>query len=472
MKINAFGFAAALLLAVSPLAWGLDEVTILPPVLTNQIVKNPGKGWVVYSRNQPLSRFPQKALAMASVAVWRWAWAEIEPQENVFDWRQIDEALTQCSSYGLKCNFGIETANSTAPIGYVTPKWVFDAGALGVEIRKPRSPNNLAIATNQIVPQFDDPVFLAKYAAFLKALAARYDGNPNIAFIDIRSCGNWGGGQLAPWTSLVDMRDITPPKFRQHVQMHLDAFTRTPLCLPTGNNRFIDVYEWASVRGVWLRDDAVCGTSDGRGTRVALGRVPAVFEICGEYAQIKLSGLWDGKQITPGVGYAFASCVERGSPTYASLGLGSWDTPQLIDKEWPLVARMANRMGYYIVLRRAGVPTRLHPGQAARLQLRWENLGVAPVYTPCFMGIALLDSSGAPVQICWPAGSNPANWKPGVTVNEDVNFTFTVPEGPYRLALGLFEHVGDIRPSIRLGSDLEMANGWHVLQQVIVQSVE
>jgi hypothetical protein len=34
-------------------------------------------------------------------------------------------------------------------------------------------------------PDYDDPVFLAKLDRYLAAMAARYDGNPEIAFVDV-----------------------------------------------------------------------------------------------------------------------------------------------------------------------------------------------------------------------------------------------------------------------------------------------
>lgn len=460
-------------MTASPALKGADDVTLLPPVITNSVVKNPGKGWVLYSRGQTLDRYSSCALALASVAVWRWEWAEIEPGENTFNWRPIDEALSQCARYGLKCNFSIQAANSTSLRAYVTPKWVFDAGAKGTQVPQPKPPHNIPIATNQVIPVFDDPIFLAKSRAFIKALAARYDGNPHIECIDIRSYGNWGELNLTPWSSLVGMRDIQPAKLREHIQMHLDAFHRTPVCLPMGGPAYDEVYDWAAGTGVWMRDDAVCGTSDGHITRVCLGRAPAIFEYGADYAQLKQIGWWDGRQTSAGVGYAFSQCVDHGCPTYAPLGLASWDTPRFLQDEPEMVIRLSNRLGYHFVLRRAGVPTRLFSGEPVRLQLRWENLGVAPIYIPCFLGVALIDDTGAVASVCFPDGSKPANWKPGTVVNEDVLVNFApVQVGRYRLALGLFEHLGDIQPTFRLGNDMELVNGWHILTPVVVEPGE
>jgi hypothetical protein len=42
------------------------------------------------------------------------------------------------------------------------------------------------------VPDLSDPTFIAYAQKLLNALGARYDGNPNLAFVDIGMVGSWG----------------------------------------------------------------------------------------------------------------------------------------------------------------------------------------------------------------------------------------------------------------------------------------
>ena len=39
---------------------------------------------------------------------------------------------------------------------------------------------------------FDDPIFMEEHEKFIKALAARYDGDPRLGGLDLGSYGNWG----------------------------------------------------------------------------------------------------------------------------------------------------------------------------------------------------------------------------------------------------------------------------------------
>ena len=74
---------------------------------------------------------------------------------------------------------------------FATPEWVRKAGARGFlyQFGSGRSE-----AGNLWDPDFGDAIFLEKLDRFLGAMSARYDGNPNIAFVDIGSFGLWGEG--------------------------------------------------------------------------------------------------------------------------------------------------------------------------------------------------------------------------------------------------------------------------------------
>jgi hypothetical protein len=152
------------------------------------------------------------------------------------------------------------------------------------------------------------------------------------------------------------------------------------------------------------------------------------------------------------------------------LGQAPWDTPILLKDEPKLIARLSNRIGYNIVLRRAGAPTLMRSGSPSRLQLRWENTGVAPMFRQRVLGAALLDGNGRVAAQCWPSGSLTSNWAPGKLINEEVLLMFSdVKAGRYNLAIGLFDHLGDARASIRLANEMEVIDGWHVLTSVVVE---
>ena len=105
----------------------------------------------------------------------RLPWSFLEPEEGDFAWETIDTPAARWTDVGKKVALRITSTENWMQMG--TPKWVFDAGARFYEVNGYRE------------PEYNDSIFLAKLDHFLEALAARYDNNPNVAFIDIGHFG-------------------------------------------------------------------------------------------------------------------------------------------------------------------------------------------------------------------------------------------------------------------------------------------
>jgi hypothetical protein len=183
-------------------------------------------------------------------------------------------------------------SHTSKPDGYSTPKWVFDVGLPRrvVELKevKLRTTGTPGV---KIVPTFNDPVFLDKLADFLAAMGRRFDGDRRIAFLDVRSYGNWGEGHMHPFGG----EPISPEEFRHHIQRHLDAFQKTPLCISCENQRspHVGVYDWAvKEKRCVARRDGICGNSNGSENLRAFGIAPAVFELFGPYDFLKEQEWW------------------------------------------------------------------------------------------------------------------------------------------------------------------------------------
>jgi hypothetical protein len=260
------------------------KLVTVRPKATDEVILNPGKGWVLYGL--PTWKSPE-VLAMGTVGYTRLDWAIIEPEEGKLNWQELDQHITSWAAVGKQSAFGVMCANSHSTRPYVTPKWVFDAGARNrkVELVNPESHNGTP--GEKVVPVFDDPIFLQKLRAFVTALGERYDGNSNIAYVDIRSYGNWGEGHMWPFKG----DHISADSLKEHISIYTEAFPATQLILPWGERDFEPVYEWAVRQGVGMRRDGICGNGDGAETARALGREPAVFEFFGPYGFLKKTGL-------------------------------------------------------------------------------------------------------------------------------------------------------------------------------------
>lgn len=433
--------AAVLVGAMAPQGIAADTVTI-QPARDDAMLVNPGKGWVQYYGTDKYTK------DYISVGYTRWAWSVIQPKEDEFNWKEIDGFIKQFKQYGKKTAFGVMSV-STGLGQYVTPKWVFDAGAAPLAVPDDSSPTG-----RQIIPKtWDDPVFLEKLAAFVRALGRHYDGNPDIAFLDIRSYGNWGEGHIgmlkAPGIVL------TPPEnLKEHYLLpYIKAFPHTRLIVPWGYDGYNAVYDWAVAQGAGIRRDGILSewSKDGSECLRAYGHQPAVFEYCSGYDDMKKTGWWKPDTLK-------GTYFSGGRPTYMQ-----WN-PQVFEENRDFCLSLGNYVGYHFILEKAILPRSVTPAGRLQFQLQWLNDGVAPLYEPCSVALAFLDGHDKVVQKQWLNESSPKTWVPGQSKTETLSVGLTsLPAGSYKVAVGLFLSQDDPLPAYRLGIQGRTADGWYVL---------
>jgi hypothetical protein len=442
MNMRRFILPFAILLGVlSTRALAAETVTVVP-ARDDSMLLNPGKGWVQYYGADKYTK------DYISVGYTRWAWSALEPKENEFNWKEIDDFIKQFKRYGKKTAFGVMNV-STGLGQYVTPKWVFDAGATSVAV-----PDSSSCTGRQIIPRtWDDPDFLRKFKTFVLALGKRYDGNPDIAFIDIRSYGNWGEGHIgmleAPGIVLTPPENLKDNYFLPY----FEAFPRTQLIVPWGSDMYDSVYDWAVARGAGMRRDGILSkwSRDGSECLRAHGHHPSVFEYCDGYDEMKKNGWWRPDLLRN-------TCFPGGKPSCMQ-----WN-PQIFEENRDFCLKLGNHVGYHFVLQEAVLPTSFGSSRPLHLQWKWLNDGVAYLYEPCRVALALLDRNDKVVQRQWLAGSNPKRWVPGESTTEKLNVEFaSLPAGTYKLAVGLFLKQSETLPAYRLGIQGRTSEGWYVL---------
>jgi len=184
---------------------------------------------------------------------------------------------------------------------------------------------------------------------------------------------------------------------------------------------------------------------------------------------VKQRGWWDGRKDEDGLGFTLEECIENGKPTWVDLGRGGQSGLRMVRENRELIERLSNRIGYHFHQQRATYPRRVERG-GFDLELTWTNQGVAPIYIPCAAAVALIDESGQRVATAWPEECHPSRWMPDQAAVEKAREAFSKAHpGEYRLALALTRKKDDTVPSIRLGTELPMADGWYVLGRINVE---
>ena len=111
-------------------------------------------------------------------------------------------------------------------------------------------------------PRFDDPFFQQAFRELVGLLAAEFNGNPLIEFIDTFMYGFWGEGHTWPFSNTPFPDYQTAERtWTDMLQVQLEAFTKTPLLTNTqpdfsrvGNSELLD----RSVRSNnWIRSDTI-----------------------------------------------------------------------------------------------------------------------------------------------------------------------------------------------------------------------
>ena len=326
------------------------EVKTIAFVKSGAVVLNPGQGWILYG--SPRNQSPD-TIALGTTGYQRFDWCVLNPQEDVYNWSPIDTAIAQWAQHGKQFCFGVMSVNTFGNV-YATPKWVFDKGA------KYTMGNNEANRTEMryYIPVWNDPIYVSACKKFAEALAKRYDGNPNVAFIDVRNYGNWGENHMYPFernTLPLKPEEVTGLLFKPYI----DCFKRTPLIichLHTVRNitfqdgaRFDYDYEsikhWAVDNGMGLRRDGIMGRigiggSDGDEIAAAIGKTPIAWEFLGTFRNRErdTNRTWDDD--------VFIDIIKKNKPQY--IGMGQWgnDAQYMLSRKPELIKRVANMMGF------------------------------------------------------------------------------------------------------------------------------
>ncbi len=443
---------------ISGMFWFLEKEKPEPEVVitifedTDEVLKNPGKG--LFFQDYPEEENGEDFYSHISVGYKRFNWSEIEPEEGIYNWKRIDDYIELYQSMGMKFAFGIMNVNSAEKEEYITPKWVFDAGAEGVPVELYRTWTGTREDFIQRIPIWRDPVFLEKQKEFIKTLARRYDGDPRIAYIDIRSYGMWGEQHLYGLEEAGE-EDLTAEELRElYLKPYADNFNKTLLAAPYGKKEYIPAYEWGAEHGITIRRDGIMDYSDGSECLISYGKYPSVFEYAASFVQRGMSEEDES---------LLESYIENGKPSYLQI------YPDMYYEHTEFFKRMANKIGYYFRLKQVQYPAAADADSEMEIKLSVKNDGVAPLYEPAVLYIGFLDGSGYPVAR-YETSMDPKKWKPQTVTEETIRIRPKgLKNGEYQVAIGLFSDNLSKKPAYRFGSTGGTEDNWWICGTITVR---
>jgi hypothetical protein len=386
----------------SGVALGAEEGrrVVVRPADTGEALVNPGMGWTMHFYSNIPTNYGSK-LAPSDTLDWfpgcstvylRLPWAYIEPEEGKFNWAILDTPAQRWIAKGRYVAFRISCSESW--LRYATPEWVKKAGAKGVDFDMGKGPT---VGGRLWDPDFADPVFLAKLDNFLSAMAARYDGNPSVAFIDIGSYGMWGEGHTGMSSRVPE--DKSEQIVRQHIDLHVKHFKKTQLCISddvvgaTKPGRKFPLMDYAISKGVTLRDDSILVQPPPKSWYHAemaqefWPKMPVILEH-EHYGSSKKKGAWDGALLV--------KSVEDYHASYMSI---HWWPDVELKENREVIDKINLRLGYRLQLREMSWPEDVEIGKPFVVESKWANSGVAPCYSGGFVALTLKDKEGGIVSV-------------------------------------------------------------------------
>ena len=385
-------------LACFPLLALAEETTTVRPADSGAALVNPAMGWTMHFYSNILDNYGSR-LAPAdalddfpglSTVYLRVPWAFLEPAEGQFDWSLLDTPAQRWISKGKQIGLRVTCAESW--MRYATPEWVAKCGAQGDDF----TPGQGAIRGGEYwEPHYDDPVFLEKLDRFLATLARRYDGNPNVAFVDIGSYGVWG-----EWHTLASSGKEYPDAVkRKHIELYRRHFSKTLLVLGDdviGHDRRVDrtpLTDEALAQGIALRDDSILVQPSPRSwyhdglAQAFWPRLPVILEH-EHFGPSQEKQAWSGELLR--------KAVEDYHAAYLSI---HWWPREFLAANRATIDQINRRLGYRLQLREATWPKQSHLGEPFTVRTSWANAGVCPCYPGGFVALTLKDAQGGIVSV-------------------------------------------------------------------------
>ena len=354
-------------------------VTVTPKELP-EFRRNPGKGWMLMSPGPDQAKF--RDWPWVSLIYHRVDWARLEPEESKFVWEGDDweDGFRPWIEDGYPVGLDVMCCNPHGDV-YSTPKWVHDAGAKGrFYLRDTGDPMAHGKVLERWEPDYNDPLFHEKLANFLAAFADRYDDDPAVEYVTMRSYGTWG-----EWTST----EATEETLHWMVETHLQCFKKTQLLIPVGAAENWETVTKPTIdRGVGVRKDGTGGPVRPGETELmerAYHHSPNMLEFWGPRSYLKGRG-WD-------VLYDKEECIYGWHASRVNMGFVGQAT-QWVENEPDFLDRAAARMGYRFRIREATYTERVAKDGKLEFSARLRNDGIATYTRPGAFILTLRDGAG------------------------------------------------------------------------------
>jgi len=246
--------------------------TILFTTPSEKPVRNPGLGLIGYSWEESGPSLAARAgretleqhvdkissLPFVDILYIRCDWRNVQSRAGRLDLDPVWElTLDAARRKGLRVAFRVQLSNTSfQPENVALPPFLRDRIPLVNIGRIPGTGN-----AQYREPRYDHPEFQKAFRELTDLLAARFDGDPLIEWVDLMQYGFWGEGHTSDYPSPFPDYPTAEHTSLSMTEHQLRAWKKTPLAVNTqpdisnvGNRAVIDM---ATRAGAWMRSDSI-----------------------------------------------------------------------------------------------------------------------------------------------------------------------------------------------------------------------
>ncbi|GDX04365.1 DUF4832 domain-containing protein [Buttiauxella sp. A111] len=457
----------SLMCMVFPGAVMAVPMTVVTPKALSGPITNPGTGIASFHQGYG-DQLTQAQYPDTGIEYERFYWSEVEPVEGQYNFALVDEAFKFAAKHQPAMNVGLRFMVMDGPeSGSKIPDWLIKKGVKGVW-----TSDNKTFA-----PDLDDPIFLEYSQRLLNAFGKRYDGNENLAYIDIGMVGSWGEWHNSNFPSMTPLeKRYTPAQLEKYVTMHFTAFPKTPkIMLIAGGDNLVSATrrgagwradclgDWRNFSTTWnlMEDDypqrIEAAQAAWSGFKDAWKRAPISFEICGHMAEWKTIQHYSLEEVQRTFDWAEAQHA-------STINLKSTEVPAMYRG---IVDKALTKLGYRFRLASLSHDSVVSKGGTLTLNSQWKNEGVAPIYLKYDLSYRLVNDANK-VIAQGRTSDDIRSWLPGErTASYRLALPATLANGQYFVEVAMLDKQGKAR--INLANEGKQSDGWYRVSKVRAQ---
>ena len=383
-----------------------------------------------------------------------YGWRDLEPQKGSYKWSVLEKNWGNIAVTGKRVGFRIAAEIPGSGQDDV-PQWLIDEG---VAMRPYSIDGEMGL-----LPDWDDPKFLAAHHDFIMALGNRYDQDSRVAWIDIGSYGFWGEWHV--W-----LNDSLAAKQSSKQAILEDYFA----AFPTKSKviAFDDDFatKYVTDHGGGIRNDCL-GTQDANDWYLESlnGIDPTMNDqiwkrafITGEFCGAE-QGAIEGTTTRFDLNFEFIKQTH-----WSFIGPAGGAIEPQNDQHKQNLDELFKTLGYRFVLREVTHEAESAAGAKLDVSIKVENKGVAPFYFDWPLVISLANEQDSLI-FQKSLDVDIRQWLPGLNTNEvQVALPSTLAVGEYQVKLAINDPMKD-KPGVMFANTGKDDSGKYLVSYLTIK---